>query len=54
MAPENKKVVPEGCIRFNANIKKDFHLRLKVMAAMSSRTMGEIIEEWIEKYSPTL
>ena len=54
MALDDKKVVPEGCIRFNANIKKDFHLRLKVMAAMSRRTMGEIVEEWIERYTPNL
>lgn len=34
--------------RINANIKVELHRKLKAYAAMNGRTMGELIEEWIE------
>lgn len=46
--------VPEGDIRLSANIREDLHLRLKIMAVKSKRTIGSILEEWIERYSPEL
>lgn len=44
--------VPTGDIRLNANVRKDLHLRIKIEAAKQGRTIGEIIEELIEKHIP--
>lgn len=46
--------VPTGCIRLNANIQEDLHLRLKIYCAKEKKTIGSIIEEWIEKHTPKL
>ncbi|WP_432823114.1 plasmid partition protein ParG [Trichloromonas sp.] len=43
-------LVPEGDIRLTANIREDLHLRLKIAAARQRTTIGEIIEELVEKY----
>jgi hypothetical protein len=43
-------LVPEGDIRLTANIREDLHLRLKIAAAKQRTTIGEIIEELVEKY----
>jgi hypothetical protein len=43
-------LVPEGDIRLTANIREDLHLRLKIAAARQRTTIGEIIEDLIEKY----
>ena len=42
-------LIPEGDVRISANIREDLHLRLKIEAARRRTTIGEIIEEWIEK-----
>jgi len=34
--------------RINANIRVELHRKLKAHAAVNGRTMGELIEEWIE------
>jgi len=52
--PSTSGQVPEGCVRLSANIKEDLHLRLKIMSAKERRTIGSILEEWIEKYTPEL
>lgn len=37
--------------RLNANIRVELHRALKARAAMEGRTIGEIIEEWIEGFA---
>ena len=37
--------------RLNANIRVSLHRKLKSRAALEGRTMGELIEEWIEGLS---
>lgn len=41
--------VPTDDVRLTANIRQDLHLRLKIAAAKRQTTMGEIIEEMIER-----
>jgi hypothetical protein len=43
-------LVPEGDVRLTANIRQDLHLRLKIAAAHRRTTIGEIIEEMVDKY----
>lgn len=45
-------LVPEGDVRLTANIRQDLHLKLKIAAAYRRTTIGEMIEEMIEKYVP--
>lgn len=42
--------VPEGDVRLTANIREDLHLKLKIAAARRRTTIGEILEEMVEKY----
>lgn len=42
--------VPEGDVRLTANIRQDLHLKLKIAAATRRTTIGELIEELVEKY----
>ena len=44
--------VPEGYTRLSANVKDELHIRLKVMSAKGKRSIGSILEEWIDMYSP--
>ena len=37
-----------GTTRLNANIKVEMHRKLKARAALDGRTIGELIEEWID------
>lgn len=54
--PEPRKVatrsgnVPKGDVRLTVNVREDLHLRLKVEAAHRRTTIGEIIEELIDKH----
>ncbi|WP_224981165.1 hypothetical protein [Geomonas agri] len=43
-------MVPEGDVRLTANIRQDLHLKLKIASAYRRTTIGEIIEELLEKY----
>lgn len=43
-------LVPEGDVRLTANIREDLHLKLKIASAYRRTTIGEILEELIEKY----
>lgn len=43
--------IPAGDVRITANINSDLHLKLKIRAAEQRTTVGEIIEQWIEKDS---
>jgi len=50
---EEKKVsglVPAGDVRLTANIRQDLHLKLKIASAHRRTTIGEILEELIEKH----
>ena len=38
-------------MRLTANIRGDLHLKLKIRAAEQRTTVGELIEQWIEKDS---
>ncbi len=42
--------VPEGDVRLTANIREDLHLKLKIVAARRRTTIGEMLEELVEKY----
>lgn len=42
--------VPEGCVRLGANIREDLHLKLKIVAANRRTTIGELIEDLVEKH----
>lgn len=42
-------LVPEGDVRLTANIREDLHLKLKIEAAKRRTTVGEIIEQMIER-----
>jgi len=46
--------VPAGYVRLNANVRKDLHIRIKIEAVRQSKTIGQLIEEWIERYIPKL
>jgi hypothetical protein len=51
-APAVRKVsglVPDGDVRLTANIRQDLHLKLKIASAHRRTTIGEILEEMIEK-----
>lgn len=51
--PKTKPVsglVPEGDVRLTANIRQDLHLKLKIEAAHRRTTIGDLIEELVEKY----
>lgn len=42
-------LVPEGDVRLTANIREDLHLKLKIEAAKRRTTVGELIEQLIER-----
>ncbi|MEJ1342474.1 MAG: hypothetical protein RPU34_06115 [Candidatus Sedimenticola sp. (ex Thyasira tokunagai)] len=42
-------LVPEGDVRLTANIRGGLHLKLKIEAAQRRTTIGELIEELVEK-----
>ncbi|MBI1919503.1 MAG: hypothetical protein HYS23_00330 [Geobacter sp.] len=43
-------LVPEGDVRLTANIRQDLHLKLKIEAAHRRTTIGDLIEELVERY----
>ena len=45
-------LIPDGDVRLTANIRQDLHLRLKIQAAHRRTTVGELIEEMIDKHTP--
>ena len=45
-------LIPDGDVRLTANIRQDLHLRLKIEAAHRRTTVGELIEEMIDKHPP--
>lgn len=42
--------VPIGDVRLTANIRQDIHLKLKITAAERRTTIGQLIEELVEKH----
>lgn len=42
-------LVPDGDVRLTANIRADLHLKLKIEAAKRRTTVGELIEQMIER-----
>lgn len=42
-------LVPEGDVRLTANISENHHVKLKVAAAQRRTTIGELIEQLIDK-----
>ena len=42
--------VPAGDVRLTVNIRQDLHLKLKIAAAERRTTIGQLIEEWVEKH----
>lgn len=43
-------LIPQGDARLVANIRKDLHKRLKHAAVDREMTIGEVVEELIEKH----
>ncbi|RII27702.1 MAG: hypothetical protein CXR31_05580 [Geobacter sp.] len=43
-------LVPAGDVRLTANIREDLHLKLKIAAAQRRTTIGELIEDLVERY----
>lgn len=43
-------LVPDGDVRLTANIKESLHLKLKIAAATRRTTIGELLEELIERH----
>ena len=43
-------LVPAGDVRLTANIRQDLHLKLKIASAHRRTTIGEILEELIQKH----
>jgi pyruvate/2-oxoglutarate dehydrogenase complex dihydrolipoamide acyltransferase (E2) component len=53
LAPADRKVsglVPQGDVRLTANVRQDLHLKLKIASAYRRTTIGEIIEELIDRH----
>ena len=42
--------VPEGDVRLTANIREDLHLKLKIVAATRRTTIGELIEDLVQRH----
>ena len=49
--PNRSGQIPAGDVRLTPNIRGDLHLKLKIRAAEQRTTVGELIEQWIEKDS---
>ena len=49
-AASKSGLVPDGDVRLTANIRGDLHLRLKIEAARQRSTIGELIENLVDKY----
>lgn len=49
-AKKGSGLVPEGDVRLTANIREDLHLRLKLAAARRRTTIGELIEDLVERH----
>lgn len=43
-------LVPDGDVRLTANIREDLHTKLKVAAAERRTTVGELLEDLIERH----
>ncbi len=43
-------LVPDGDVRLTANIRQDLHTKLKVAAAKRRTTVGELLEDLIERH----
>lgn len=48
-AGQKSGLVPDGDVRLTANIREDLHLKLKIEAAKRRTTVGELIEQMIER-----
>ncbi len=42
--------VPSGDVRMTANIRSDLHVQLKIAAAQGRTTIGELIEELVQRH----
>lgn len=45
----NGRLPPTSDTRLTVNISKEHHLKIKLAAIKQSTTVGELIEEWIDK-----
>lgn len=50
MSQGTSGLVPAGDVRLTANIRQDLHLKLKLRAVNERTTIGELIEQLIEKH----
>lgn len=49
LSSERSRQVPSGDVRMTANIRTDLHVKLKIVAAERRTTIGELIEELVER-----
>lgn len=49
LSGERSPQVPSGDVRMTANIRADLHVKLKIVAAERRTTIGELIEELVER-----
>jgi predicted HicB family RNase H-like nuclease len=47
-----KQPVPQGDVRLNANVRRELHTRIKIEAARQGKSIGELIEQLIDKHIP--
>ena len=45
-------LIPVGDVRLTANISAAHHLKLRIRAAETRTTVGEMIEAWIDSWEP--
>ena len=50
LSRQRSGLVPVGDIRLTANVKEEIHLKLKLVSVHRRTTIGELIEELVEKY----
>lgn len=51
-SPTGKQAVPAGDVRLNANVRRELHLRIKIEAARQGKSIGQMIEELIDRHIP--
>ena len=52
MKKQTSGLVPSGDQRLTANVSEDHHMRLKIAAAKRKTTVGELIEQMIDRLLP--
>jgi predicted HicB family RNase H-like nuclease len=51
-APTSSRHPPPSDARLTVNIDRELHMRVKLYSVKNHVSIGELIEEWIEKHIP--